>query len=55
MTAILGNHRDSVINFALHVLRTPSVTFNVTVTSNKRKSSPAVSMDDALEAKPLAK
>ncbi|KAJ9127209.1 hypothetical protein QFC24_001447 [Naganishia onofrii] len=42
MTAILGNHRDSVIIFALHVLRTPSVTFNVTVTSNKRKSSPAL-------------
>ncbi|KAJ9122374.1 hypothetical protein QFC22_001796 [Naganishia vaughanmartiniae] len=42
LISILGNHRDSVIDFALHVLHTPSVTFNVTTTSNKRKPSPAL-------------
>ncbi|KAJ9100539.1 hypothetical protein QFC21_003582 [Naganishia friedmannii] len=45
LMSILGNHRDNVITFALHVLRTPSVTFNVTATNDKRKPSPALSAD----------
>lgn len=43
LISVLGNHRDNVIAFALHVLRTSSVTFNVIAINNGKKASPAVS------------
>jgi hypothetical protein len=42
LVSILGNHLEDVLAFVLHVLQSPSVTFEAAAANLKRKKSPAV-------------